>query len=232
MKGLSKREKTLIIIALIALFFYFYYTLFLSSIMDDMKVSLVKLSGYKQSIKNENDKNEVITKLKSEREKIETEYNKAIEQLPIVERNPEIVNNINKFAVTNGVEVININLGDPEEYISELTTNTNSTEGSTAGGDNTSTQETANTEGTKRLLKVPVQVSVETIDYHKSMEFLASMEMDKRFVEINSVIVKADSNKLETSISAYYYYVDAPDGETPDYDFSAPPGSKVDVFKN
>lgn len=215
MSKLSKREKILINIAAIVVLGYLYYSLVLSSVIVDVKNSFLKTRGYKQSIKNENDKNEVIAKLKVDKEAIKSDYLNAIVALPSIEKNPEIVNRVKKLALKNGIEISAVTISVPEAIIAE---GQKTVENSSAGG-------------TGNLMKIAVQINLRMSDYAKAKAFLTDLENEKRFAEITSINVRIEEGTIVQAVGANYYYVDSGSDETPNYDFNITPGGKTDIFK-
>lgn len=196
MKGLSKREKLMLLMLGIVLIGYLYYSLFYTPIQKKIENTKLNIDKYMQEISDAKANKKLFEQQTSELENIKAKYEEAKVVLPQMEMNPEIVYNIEKFFQGSGVEVTSITIGKPEELQNQSINteakadNPNSQNSSTTS-DNANENQT-NQVGTGKLLTVPVTITLSADNYEETMKFISLFENNKRFTEITNIVITAN----------------------------------------
>lgn len=222
MKGLSLREKVLVIILLIAALGFGYYRFFLSPMLDKMsekKASIESLQVQERKIKQASSEKE---KLNSKLKDLTVLYNASILEVPMQYRNSEIAYQLKALCDANSTVLSSISLGTGSPA-----------SGNTPGG--TSTDGT-NTQGTKpaagSIYSVPVVISI-TGSYNEIMNLVNAIESDTRTSEVQSLGITASSSGggLSANISLTFYYIDNNEDAEETYNFNKGTYGKGDLFK-
>jgi hypothetical protein len=190
MKGLSKREKSLLLLLGVVLIGYLYYSLFYTPIQKKIGSTKLNIDKYIHEISDAKTNKKLFEQQTSELENIKAKYEEAKVVLPQMEMNPQIVYNIQKFFQGSGVEVTSITIGEPED-LQNQSTNTE-TKADKTNSQNSTTTNNTNQEGTGKLLTVPVTITLSADNYAEVMKFISLFENDRRFAEITNIVITAN----------------------------------------
>ncbi len=196
MKGLSKREKLMLLILGIILIGYLYYSLFYTPIQKKIESTKLNIDKYIQEISDAKVNKKLFEQQTSELGNIKAKYEEAKLVLPQMEMNPEIVYNIQNFFLGSGVEVTSITIGEPEELQNQSVNtetkagNQNSQNSSTST--NNVNENQTNQDNTGKLLTVPVTITLSADNYEEVMKFVSLFENDKRFAQITNIVITAN----------------------------------------
>lgn len=179
MKGISKREKIMVLILGIVFIGYLYYSLFYAQVQKKIESAKLNINNYIAEINDAKMNKELFEEQTSQLESIKEKYEEAKLILPQIEMNPEILANIQKFFLESGVKVTNITLGEPEEMQDKSDQSSKSTS-------------TKDTQSTENLLTVPVTISLTADSYEEVMKFIYLFENDKRYAEITNIAITAN----------------------------------------
>lgn len=174
MKNLKKSDKFLLIFlgALVIIFIYSKY--FLMPVLDNINKSKTEIDKYNSQINLLKVLNISNDKLKEERAKVRLTYNTDLTELPSLEKNPEIAYNIKPLADSNNISLESVSLSDGILY----TTPTNENRKNIVPIDSTN------------LYTAGVNISVTGANYSDMMDFVNSLENDKRINEITSFSIQ------------------------------------------
>lgn len=241
MGGLGKREKVLLAILGIAVIFYLYFTFLLAPLQKDMDAVRSNIDKYQVQVDEIRSAKGIIEGQKKQLEELKVKFSDALKVLPERERNPEIIYNLKKLGDAKDVVINTYGIAEATESAPQETSevnkdnnqnnnppreNTNNTQG------NQGQQNNSNNPARKKIFTVPVTLSVSG-NYDSIMNFIGSIEKDKRFSLISTAGLSKDqtSGKLTGQITmAYFYSEDITKGEL-DYDFNNGQYGKTDLFK-
>jgi type IV pilus assembly protein PilO len=199
MKRLSKREKILLTVCMTLIIIYAYYSFFLTPILKKITVLHEQIDKDNVAINNINIVKSQNKKQNEQLQSIQVKYTDASKALPTSEKNPEITSEIKKLADNNKIIINSIDLGKSSEYKNQSVTANNKAA--------TKKDELSNGVSGK-LMITPVTLNI-TGDYLNMIDFISSIEQDKRIVEINTLNISTDSNNaMQATININYYYLD------------------------
>lgn len=195
MKNLSKREKVLLITAIVLIALYGYIRFFISSSFKDIYALNQSINNHKNII-NEANTNEILNeKYKTEVLNKQDMLKTVLKALPATERDAEIADDLKALADKNEVEISKV------EYAGEGSTTNN----------NSSNNQSEN-EAIKGLKILQVNLHVYG-DYESIMSFIDSLESAVRVSEIISITMDRNSginsskDNLSGNLSINYYYL-------------------------
>lgn len=182
MNGISKREKGMLIILFIIIIGYVYYSLFYIPLQKKMLKSRQSINRHIEVINTARINEELFGEKAKELDRIKAKYEKAKLLIPHIEKNPEIITNLQRFSKESGVEIINITLGEPEvmKRIGDQKNNKNET---------TVEENQVYKQSSEELFTVPVSISLSANSYEDAMKFLSLFENDRRYVEVNNFVI-------------------------------------------
>lgn len=182
MNGISKREKGMLIILFIIIIGYVYYSLFYIPLQKKMLKSRQSINRHIEVINTARMNEELFVEKAKELDRIKAKYEKAKLLIPHIEKNPEIITNLQRFSKESGAEIINITLGEPEvmKRISDQNNNKNET---------TVEENQIYKQSSEELFAVPVSISLSAKSYEDAMKFLFLFENDRRYVEVNNFAI-------------------------------------------
>lgn len=190
MKGLSKREKFMLLVLSLVLIGYLYYSLFYAPIQNKIEGTRVNIDKYIQVINDVKENKKQFEVQTSELENVKAKYEEAKIVLPQMEMNPEIILSIQKFFQGSGVEVTTINIGEPEEFLDQ-----NSQKDGTKTNNNN--ESNAKKDNKNKLLTVPVTITLSADNYEEVMKFISLFENEKRFAEITNMVITLNRPLLQ-----------------------------------
>ncbi|TDT61960.1 type 4a pilus biogenesis protein PilO [Fonticella tunisiensis] len=235
MINLSKRERTLLIITGVMIFFALYYSYFLSPILKNISDSRANIAIYENELGNLKLTQKLNEKQKKELEVIRDGFEDAAKALPKMERSPEIAYNLKVLGDEKAIIINSLSFGEPSEYKIESNDSNNKADTKDSiseGGGSDSNKTGADAKNQEeKLYVVAVNLSVSG-DYINIMDFISSVENDKRIAEITDVNMSRGQNgKLSAKININYYYVDTKDKGELKYDFNNRSYGKQNPFE-
>lgn len=240
MGGLGKREKILLAILGIAVVCYLYFTFLLTPLQKDMDASRANIDKYQVKVNEIKGAKGRIEGQRKQLEELKVKLSEALKVLPEMERNPEIVYNFKKLGDSNNVTIATVGFGEVTESAPQepQENNQNKDQKNNPPAENTNKDTTQgqqannNDPNKKKIFTVPVTISVFG-DYNSIMNFIGSIEKDKRFSLISTAGLTKDqtSGKITAAIAmAYFYSEEITKGEL-NYDFNKGQYGKTDLFK-
>lgn len=222
MNDLGKREKILLGVLAFAVVFFAYYKLFLSPMINkgnEIKESIKKYNIEARKVRNAK---KTIEKQRAELEGLKTEFNEALLSIPETERNPEIAYNLKKLSDSNSVVLLSLGFA----------TGGNENSGNNGTDNNQKDGKTNNASAAKKLCVVPVTIGASG-DYTMIMNFISSIEKDKRIAEIKTLAFSNDkqTGNIKANINMILYYSEKITEEAVDYDFNTGIYGKTNLFK-
>lgn len=178
LKGISKREGILLLILAAVMAGYMYYVLFYHGINKKIEASKLNIRNYILEMNNASLNRKLFTEFTNQLEDLKSKYKDVKLILPEQEMNPEIVASIQKLIPRNKIHIKSITLGEPGEIQKDDSRNSN------------------NEEEKDMLLSVPVSIVFIANSYMDAMGFIASVEKDKRFVQITSAALTASKSEI------------------------------------
>lgn len=228
MKDLSTREKVLlgILAGVIVLFIYFKYIF--SPVLDNIIAVKSNIKKYKDDISLIELTKKLNEKQRVELAQLREKFLAAAQALPPMERNPDIVYNLKPLMDKNGIILISSTYGEPSEFTKAQGSKETQNNGNSRNNNNNSN---INKPSIEKLMAVPVNLSVSG-DYINIVNFIFSVEMDKRIAEIEDVNISGGSDgKLQASISMNFFYTDISENGEIEYEFNNGNYGKTDLFK-
>lgn len=179
---LQKREKQYLILMGIALFIFIYLKYIMLPVLDNINKNKGDIDNYKSQLNLLQISGLKNNRLKSQVAKAKKNYNVALLNLPLLEKNPEIVYNLKPIADQNNVTLDSISLSDGILYVPNV---------------NDLTKKNKLPIESSNLYSVNTNLNVSTSDYSNIMDFLSAVENDKRINEIaNFSIQYQRQNKI------------------------------------
>jgi Tfp pilus assembly protein PilO len=173
---------------------------------------------------------ENLPKLSAEIDSLKVDMQKCLDVIPEVERNPEIAYNLKKIGDSNKIAISTLGLGEPVELSSEQSNNSANT--------NTSTNTNANADAnktvidSKKIYVIPATMTASG-DYDAIMNFIHTVESDKRITDVRGVGINKDqqTGALTLNLTMNYYYTGKVTDNTLDYKFNSGSYGKTNPFK-
>lgn len=227
MKNLSRNDKIILIVVVMAVILFLYYQFLLSPVLSNMMSNISSVKSDKSQINVIETTNATD---KSANKRLKTEYKEKSKSLPIEMKDPEIQNKLNDLAASKKVTIKSINFADP---VSGSLDSKSNQKASTASS--TSSKKTVSTGA---LMQVSVTVNMEG-NYTDIIEFLKSVEEENRISEIQSVnIAKNTTNSQSTAPQTStavinYYYLSGKDTDKKEIkydDITKPAQGKLNLF--
>lgn len=214
MRSITKREKYLIIFLAIAFVLFTYSRFFLLPVLDDIKASQQKIENDKTQVSELQIMKTSNITLRKNLTQVKVKYTDALKQLPVFEKDPEIAYNVKAMADKSDVKLNSITLADSTLFVSKA-------------ADQAATADAA--PNGENIYSVPVSINAEGSSYADIMNFIASIEMDSRIAEINTLnIVKQQDISLTMNFT-YLFSLDNA-GEVLTYEFNKGTYGKPDPF--
>lgn len=234
MNSLSKRDKILLGILGVAVFVCLYYILFLSPFINKIDAANGRVEQCKVEVQKIKDARNNIDKLKEEFEQLKITLEKYLEAVPEMEKNPEIAYNLKKLGDTNKVNISTLSIGEPSEVKSDSkdTKTETKTDAKANAKTNTAANSSTDVKTMKKLYIIPVSINAKG-DYDPIMNYINSIEHDKRIAAINGAAITSNSQNgdLMLSLTMNYYYTGRITDKVIDYGFNTGIYGKNNLFK-
>lgn len=240
MNNLKKSDKYLLLFLAVLMIVFVYLKYFLMPILDDINKNNADIDKYNSQINLAKVMEISNNKLRQERDKVKQSYNVALTKLPSLEKNPEIAYNIKPLADSNNISLESVTLSDGVLYTAPTYTSKK----------NIVPIDTTN------LYTAGVNITVTSANYSDMMDFVNSLETDKRINEITNFSIQyqkstatvenTQSSSTDGTISQtitnaaivnanisinYFYNLNSGNNLKPKYDFNKGVYGKDDLFK-
>lgn len=228
MSSLGKREKIMLGILAGVVILYLYYLLFLNpylKMIDEAKERVNKSIAEVEQIRVAK---ENLPKLSAEIDSLKVDMQKCLDVIPEIERNPEIAYNLKKIGDSNKIAISTLGLGEPVELSSEQNNNGANTNTST----NTNADANKTVPDSKKIYVIPAAMTASG-DYDAIMNFIHTVESDKRITDVRGVGINTDqqTGALTLNLTMNYYYTGKVTDNTLDYKFNSGSYGKTNPFK-
>lgn len=209
-RALNKNEKILLTALFLVSILFIYYTIFLGPSLKKLTPLKEEVQKLKSQLKDTGNLSSNIKSKEEELAKLKVQYDDATKAMPKGDRYPELSKELGDKARKQGLTISNLAFSKPEIY-NENGENVESTE---------SEGSQINSDG---LLQYYVTLSVEG-DFNKAVEFIKSLEADKRIMKVNEIT--ANNDKIDINLN----YIVAGSQEVQEYEFNNGSYGKDNLF--
>jgi type IV pilus assembly protein PilO len=218
LKNLSQREKFVVALLLILGVCYIYATFFLLPIFKNISTSRSIIDRYKSNLSQMGSIEASNMKAKEVLVDLTKKYSAYIKKIPLMERDPEIIYNFKLLADKASTHINNIVINDPLIGKPGIVLS-------------------------QKLFVLPVTLSINANNYISIMNFLNSLEHDKRVAEVQGISIQntigsgnqgigtAVTSVTNANLSVNYYYLESTSPQAINYEFNKGVYGKPDMFK-